>query len=347
MADEQDRPSQATWRRLYEAATAFKESACWEWMWDSDLFGVKNPSTGEIGYCCVLGRLGEVLGMGLYPGSEGLDCYLAMASSEAKANDPETLFNQLCLTLFFCDRNELDKTDLSVIRSLGLSFRGRDAWPKFRGHRPGYYPWYLTEAEASYLAVVLEQAVGVALRYRETPELLDSPTPVSIFVRVAEQKEGQLEWRDEWLQPTPLKKREVSFEPLDETRVARIKEKAVPSDTAWEGDFFYLDMPVAEGNRPYFRRVFLWMESSSGLILGQELTAPDEPITPLREVLLNLVEEVGACPGEIHVRTDEAIALLAPVAASLRIKLVKAKALRAVKDFRRSALKYLQGFPGG
>jgi len=50
-------PSLEEWKGLYEAAVRLRELAPWEWMYDSDIFGVKNPYTGEVGYCCVLGRV--------------------------------------------------------------------------------------------------------------------------------------------------------------------------------------------------------------------------------------------------------------------------------------------------
>lgn len=61
------------WKDLYEAASIFREIKCWNWMWDSDIFGVENPENGEFGYCCVLGRMGEVFGMVTYLGTERLE----------------------------------------------------------------------------------------------------------------------------------------------------------------------------------------------------------------------------------------------------------------------------------
>jgi hypothetical protein len=41
--------SLTVWKKLYRAAAAFKEIACWDWMTDTDVFGVQNPETREIG----------------------------------------------------------------------------------------------------------------------------------------------------------------------------------------------------------------------------------------------------------------------------------------------------------
>ncbi|GAB6172248.1 hypothetical protein JCM15765_17260 [Paradesulfitobacterium aromaticivorans] len=56
-------PTIEEWRSLYEAAIAFKQSACWEWMYDDEIFGVVDPETGETAYCCVLGNAGEHFGL--------------------------------------------------------------------------------------------------------------------------------------------------------------------------------------------------------------------------------------------------------------------------------------------
>jgi len=51
------------WKLLFEESLKFKALACWEWMKNSDIFGVQNPADGEIGYCCVPGSMGEVIAL--------------------------------------------------------------------------------------------------------------------------------------------------------------------------------------------------------------------------------------------------------------------------------------------
>ena len=75
-------PTEQEWRDLYRAADTFKELAPWDWMLDSDLVGVRNPETGEIGYCCIMGNLGEHFALGLYRGDEGLRGLTRIAAGE-------------------------------------------------------------------------------------------------------------------------------------------------------------------------------------------------------------------------------------------------------------------------
>jgi len=341
MTAEQNLPSQESWRHLYDAAIAFKEAASWDWMQDNDIFGVKDPRTGEVGYCCVLGAAQELFGMTVYRGTEGLNVYLSMASSSIGPDEPDFLFIQRCLMADFQDREMLDKTDRDVIRSLGLKFRGPNEWPQFRSYVPGYFPWHLTEAEALFLAVALEQALNVCLRFRDNPKLLHSLVEGAYLVRTAAQQEEQLAWRDEWLQPEPLKQKVVSFEPLDEATLARIKKSVSPTDQVWEGDFFHFENPMKEQGRPFYPRLFVWAETGSGLLLAIDMNHPENPITLLRDCLIQVMEKSRVFPREIRVRDSEAFELLLPLAEQVRIKLVKTPALRAIHAFRQAIPDYL------
>lgn len=73
-------PPLKDWKELYKASIEFKNIDAWNWMDDTNIFGVQNPANGEIGYCCILGNLGEVFGLVAYTGTKGLEGYLKMQS---------------------------------------------------------------------------------------------------------------------------------------------------------------------------------------------------------------------------------------------------------------------------
>ena len=55
--------SDAEWQALYTAAKDYFDEKPWEWMDDDQLFGVYDKDTDTVGYCCIMGALGEVLGL--------------------------------------------------------------------------------------------------------------------------------------------------------------------------------------------------------------------------------------------------------------------------------------------
>ncbi|MDW7730417.1 MAG: hypothetical protein SCJ94_10515 [Bacillota bacterium] len=65
-------PSLQEWSALYDAAIRFKAMQCWEWMFEDEIFGVRNPETGEIAYVSIMGTLGQVYALYAYRGAEGL-----------------------------------------------------------------------------------------------------------------------------------------------------------------------------------------------------------------------------------------------------------------------------------
>ena len=60
------RRGQEDWRRLYGLAVRFRNLAPWKWMTDDMLFAVQDPAGDQIGYCCVIGALGQEFGLIVY-----------------------------------------------------------------------------------------------------------------------------------------------------------------------------------------------------------------------------------------------------------------------------------------
>jgi hypothetical protein len=119
-------PGIREWRGLFESAVRIKEISPWEWMTETDVFGVRSPETGELGCISVMGLLGQHYAVSLYLGSEGIHGFLDLQEMGPFA-DPGALIQIPQLQASFENREELDKRDRQVIKELGLKFRGRNA----------------------------------------------------------------------------------------------------------------------------------------------------------------------------------------------------------------------------
>jgi hypothetical protein len=335
------KPSAETWAALYQAAIEFKQIAPWEWMYDSDIFGVQNPDTGEIGYCCIMGNLGEHFALAVYLGTEGLEGYDKIASGELESPEDAILYYQKCLSASFEDRDLLSKPDLDTIKSLGLKFRGRNAWPFFRSYLPGYIPWYLTADEARYLDIALRQAIDVVRRFQENPDLLVPPREGQYLVRVPEQRAGETHWSDQWLAPAPLSPEAIVIPSIDEARVARIKQSISARQGTWEADFFFSPDPVQEGGeRPYYPYMFLWVDRQSGMVLPPHLANAENYRVEFQGHFLELIEQARFLPREVCVLKQEALALLEPITQRLGVKLRRSRRLGALEEARDSLMSF-------
>lgn len=244
----------------------------------------------------------------------------------------------------FGDREELDKADHKIIKHLGLKFRGRNAWPLFRSYRPAYHPWYLTADEARFLTLALQQAREVCLRFQEDPGLFDPPQEGLWFVRVPEETEKGLSWRDAWLEPAPVEREEFAAEPVDELRLARLRKAAPLKRTVWEMDFFLSPDAVQEkrGERPYYPYLLMSVDHGSGLILGTDVLSPETYRPEFAERFLRLAERLTWLPAEIWVKKEEALDLLEPITSRLGIRLYLVDELEAMEEVRAALGRFMR-----
>lgn len=341
-------PTLSEWKALYQAAIEFKEIEAWTWMYDSDVFGVQDPVSGEIGYCCIMGALGEMFALALYLGSEGLEGYMRIASEPHldSSEGLETMLMQKCLMVSYGERKELTKEDHQVIKQLGLKFRGKNAWPLFRSYRPAYHPWYLTADEARFLTLALQQAREICLRFREDPTLFDPPQEELWFVRVPEKTKQGLSWRDAWLEPAPLEKEELPEVSVDELRLTRLKKAAQFMKAVWEMDFFLSPTPVQDkkGERPYYPYMIMTVDHRSGFVFDADLASPITYLAEFPERFLTLAERLGKLPREIWVNKEDAYDLLEPITSRLGIELYLVDELEALEEARATFLQFLRAY---
>ncbi len=347
-------PSLQEWRELYEAAVEFKELEPWLWMSDSDLFVVINPETGEMGFCSVIGALGEEMGMILFPGIEGLRSLLFMRRSQLDQDEKEMLrmaVQMRNISLSFEDRSDLSSRDLKLIKELGLKFRGRKQWPMFRSMSPGYDMWFLNAEEARFMNHALRQAIDVSRRFKDDPDMLFNPEDESlILARTPGEEDGKITWKDEWIEPPDIAEvGRISYEIAVPVEIMmRLKQLDVAEDMRWEVDSIIPPFTVRdETGRPAFPHVFMGVDTTSHLPVIAPGIATGHPFNDIPVKFVEWVIDgflnVGMIPGEIHIDNDFLLPPLKLLANELGFRIRRVESLEALNQMSRALFSFMEG----
>jgi len=344
-----ERPTIDQWRQLYDLARRIKEMSAWDWMYETDIFGVQHPETSELGFVSVMGNAGEHFGIAVYRGAEGLHHFFYIQETYDDLGDEVALdiLEAHQLQLSFEDREMVDAEDRKIYKELGLKFRGRNAWPLFRGIEPGWLPWYISGEDARFMIPVLEQLLAVAPRLKEENTFFDSFDENRFLVRVARQEGTATVWEDQmqhipFVPPPPVKI------PVDARLLVDFLKLPVMR-TPIELDIFNLMSPTLdEHKRPFFPHMMLMVDAKNGMIVGQEMFKPEPDLDSIwtrtpNEFMQQCIKGIQMRPATIHVANEYLHSLIATVAKQLSIKVVLKDELPALD----AVAQMLMGFMGG
>ena len=305
------KPTEEQLKNLYQAASEFKKAQPWNELYDADLICIKNPNDGTIGYCSIMGRNGEHYALGVYLGDRGIFGFYEIMKKGGMIPSHQVLSLQDCIMCSFEDRDQLSNEDRKQIKTMGLSFRGRNAWPLFRRFEPGYYPWYINEEECAFLTHALKQTLFVVDDLIKGKLNIDFEHGKTIL-RYSDEKDGELKWYNKEMQLTVPR---VIYNPVeinDDILIRKIKKAGSMRNVSIQADISYMPSPVQEkrGERPYFPRVFIIAEQKSGLILDFKMYQDiNDDVNIVLNKLINIFLQKGI-PKEIHVRNEEVGSIL-------------------------------------
>jgi len=323
-----DKPTLEEWKELYELAIKFKEAAPWEWMYDTDVFGVLNPETEDIGYCTVMGNNKEFYGMAIYQGPEGFAILDKIARGDFRQEDAK--YMQKCLMLSFDKRNYIEKEEMEIIKQIGVRFDNRNFWPQFRDYSPGYYPWHIDRKQAAYFMIIIEQALEIFSKVKDNKDKYMAGVPYRILARIPKKNGTKIVWTDEYIVPKIMEKK-ITIPALSEKHeiISRKIKKEIDIDPemTWEADDFFSPDPVKDDDediRPFFPRLLFFVEQRSGAVMsiGLSESAIDIITTKFRQSFLDGILKHGAFPKKLNIRNEKLAEILRPIAKILDITIV-------------------------
>lgn len=339
-------PMLEEWRKLYDLMGKVKKLAPWEWMKETDVFGIQHPETAELGFVSVMGMLGEYYAVAFYLGPAAL--YDLMDLQDAGSSGfPGKILEIPQLQASFSDRQGLQKEDHEIIKQLGLRFRGKSAWPCFRSHQPGCMPWLIDAEEARLLTWALEQTLEIAPRFKETPALLNLADAESYLVRILEKGESESIWRDQVMRIPRPEPESIALD-LDEEFLESLTHLTKARQDI-EIDVFMFPSPVREeasSPRPFFPYVVLLVSAQNGMVLGTEMLSPLPSLKAMRgsipAKIFTTFKKLGILPERILVSSDVLFDLLEPVAQNLDVKLRRTRKLKNLEQVKQSMFQYFR-----
>lgn len=333
------------WKKLFAAAGAFRDAACWRFMDDTDLFAVKDPASGVIYYCSVMGRGGQMFGLAAYKGEKGFAGYKRILAGEFEETPMDALYVQDCYMISFEDRELLYKRDLELIKSLGLKFRGRDAWPQFQDYASGMSPAGIEKVETiELLRLILEQAVRIGERFLRGEIKLEggaSARGKKCLTLVLETVDGKPAWKDIWTEPPRPYVEPAPECLLDDAvaaRLAELKKTVKRRFHSLELGFFFMPARIGpEGGPQYHPFMCLMVDGGSGAVMGVGLSeGAGKRYTPFYKTIAEVLKKAAVLPDEILVGNDEAFEAMKRFASIIGAKLSMAKNMPGIDAARES-----------
>ncbi len=338
-----DKEETEVWRKLYELMIQINELQPWTWMYEYNIFAIKDPGTGKTGFVSIMGELGEHISVGVYMGEEGINGFWSL--QEAGPNiKPEMFLEIPQLQASFEDRSMLHPKDMNIIKQLGMKFRGKQAWPMFRSFRPGYFPWFLEVWEKEFMLHILEQTIIMAKRFKKDPELLEKYSDDEFLIRIPDTETKIINWKDSVIRVPPEAPQEIQYK-INAGDIEKLQNLPL-SDLTFEVDLIMLPSAVEEkGIKPYFAYILMVVDKRSEMILGNEMM---KPVPSLKEMwstipqhLVNALIRSGKRPKELHVQTELLAKLLEPITCDLGINLQLTDRLDVLEFAKKEILKYM------
>ena len=333
---------------MLSAAFRYREIELWKTLEDSDLFAV-SLSTGEIGYCSVMGNAGEHFALGLYIGDLGFSTYLktiSMANKEVvEMHEASISFD--CINCDFVNANDMTPQSKKIIKayvaSHGVKVRRPKGWPDFARYSPYKMPWSITkEEDAQAITEALEVSAHVAemLKTHSREELgfvLYSSKPTEkggkVVPYLIPQADGTYQWSTTKL---PALCPDVYPKPSFNNDILAHKLKSLRKTGTFQCRFVHVP-PVFDANSdeaPCFLGLMLCLDEESGALLPPLfLTDGNEkkPDTLLND-LANIFSSDDACPAMILVADGLTKSLLNDFCKKCGIAIKKKSSLAELND---------------
>lgn len=320
-------------KKLFNTIIEFKKLKPWNWMGNNDIFGIEHPETKQKGYCCVMGAGGETYGLSIYLDQGGLR-WLGDRLGKIFL-DSFTLYAQDYIAVTFGNAGELYNEEKQLIKDLGYQFRGKLAYPMLRRSKPGSMPEFISEKEADFLTIALEQVMQIAPKIKKDPDYLFS---VGGKILMRKKVKGKInKWLSSRIDTDVLLTPGVT-DISEFSKIIRVlKTFELNKSATWAADMYFIPEPVVDrkGDTPFFPLAIIIVDPGSELILTYQVTHYTEYQREVQKIFIEAVKKFEIIPGKIITIRPEIFFALAPFQKALGIEMIQEGHIPAVENIKR------------
>lgn len=319
------------WRELYKLAAKIRTMEPWKEFQDLDIISIEIPHIKEPFFCSILGAGGQCFGINTFIGYDGLRNFLSIADSESYMPLDYIMVEQNNLACFFGEKDAVPEEEKSIMKELGIKFRGKNKWIYFQSYKKGHIPSILDEEEIDILLICLKELINVIKDYRRFTLTIDFEAG-DMLLRRFYKETGK--WKTTRERLTHSLYGYPSLILKDELLAAKIKRKS-RVEAILEFDMIYIKVSIQDDihERPIRPKLLLLVDHYEGVIVGQHFFVPgNDEIQIIMELFINYIMEFGR-PMEIYIRNPFIENILKHTCEICGIKLTMTKTLEVVDAF--------------
>jgi|GEM_PF-1954189 len=314
------------WLSLYKTAIEARDLAPWTWMFEDELFAVRLPDDPMTWYCSIMGVGGTHLCYCFYKdnaGLYGLQVMRKQAFEDINMEDASLMMtSQNCIQASFEDREHIPPNQKTKIKSLGLSFKGRNQWVSLTDYLPGLHPWLVETDQTETLETLLKQAMLVVSEKKANKRIIGpwnngGEMPFFIAVKTAE---GRYNWTEERHKVLVSKLKMVAKGASFPALWRKVAEMPTQKKDIICGLMSHQNPAQDEPNsRPFYIKILVMIDAVSGMILGTGMGNAVEQ----EKSLITFLQQSGFRPKNILVSNDEGLELFSEGCSLAGINIVK------------------------
>lgn len=154
---------------LYDLAYQLKKTNIWKHIHETDVFAIRLDN-GMIGYICIMGITGTLIGLNLYIGDKGfLSCKNLYYQDFDNGYDPELIYVQSCLQLSFDKKRSFREKEYNEVISYNKRHHiNTNKYPNFMKYEFCCLPWpFFEKSEQGFMKQAMKTTIALAKQLKK------------------------------------------------------------------------------------------------------------------------------------------------------------------------------------